>query len=199
MTVPGSVPAKVPTKNRRRPATRRAAAAPLSDWRSILLALSDAAFPAILQKRYFSRFGLAAPAPMVRAQLGAHSRGEAQRLALQLAATAIPSAASRPTLEGDSYGRMQSTINRMTWSGTRLMLPECHRWRRRESVAGDRAGARAGGGPDLASACSARGSEGGGRRRGGYRQCRRIDPAGADRCVEVLGPAEGGARRLGCG
>ncbi|WLA74058.1 hypothetical protein QIH77_02135 [Bradyrhizobium diazoefficiens] len=86
MTVPGPVPAKVPAKKRARGARAGGSRPPRhltgdpSGWR-FQLRLS----PQFFKNGIAGGSRLAGAAPMVRAQLGPRSRGEAQRLALQLA------------------------------------------------------------------------------------------------------------------
>jgi hypothetical protein len=83
VTVPGSVPAKVPGKRRRRAAALRPPrylTGDTSGWR-FQMRLS----PQFFKNGIDTGFVLAGAAPMVRAQLGPRSRGEAKRLAVQLA------------------------------------------------------------------------------------------------------------------
>ena len=86
MTVPGSVPAKVSAKKRAGRARAGGSRPPRyltgdpSGWR-FQMRLS----PQFFKNGIDTRFGLAGPATMVRAQLGPRSRGEAKRLAAQLA------------------------------------------------------------------------------------------------------------------
>jgi len=133
VTVPGSVPAKrTQRKSAANQATRGAAAAALFDRRPLRLALSSCGFPPRNSSEtvFWPDPVLQVLPAIVRATLGARAAA-ARPNAGAAACKPLPDLCSfrGPTPEWDSYDAMQFEINRMTWSGTRLM-------RARNAIAG---------------------------------------------------------------